>query len=85
MPDVTLTVDGKKIAAPAGTLLIEACKMTGIEVPSFVGKTFRGAVEAAQDAGLELEAVGSGVARQQNPVAGTHVPAGAHVTVQFGR
>ena len=35
MPDVNLTVDGKKITAPAGTLLIEACKTAGIEVPSF--------------------------------------------------
>jgi NADH-quinone oxidoreductase subunit G len=35
MADVNLTVDGKKVAAPAGTLLIEACKSAGIEVPSF--------------------------------------------------
>src|SRR2546423_4541016 len=35
MPDVTVTVDGKKITAPAGTLLIEACKRVGIEVPAF--------------------------------------------------
>ena len=35
MADVNITVDGKKIAAPAGTLLIEACKSAGIEVPSF--------------------------------------------------
>jgi NADH-quinone oxidoreductase subunit G len=35
MPDVTLTVDGKKLTAPAGTLLIEACKTVGIEIPSF--------------------------------------------------
>jgi NADH-quinone oxidoreductase subunit G len=35
MPDVSLTVDGKKVTAPAGTLLIEACKRVGIEVPSF--------------------------------------------------
>jgi NADH-quinone oxidoreductase subunit G len=35
MADVNLTVDGKKITAPAGTLLIEACKTVGIEVPSF--------------------------------------------------
>jgi NADH-quinone oxidoreductase subunit G len=35
MPDVSLTVDGKKVTAPAGTLLIEACKSAGIEVPSF--------------------------------------------------
>ena len=35
MADVTLTVDGKKVTAPAGTLLIDACKNVGIEVPSF--------------------------------------------------
>ncbi len=35
MPDVSITVDGKKVTAPAGTLLIEACKSVGIEVPSF--------------------------------------------------
>jgi NADH-quinone oxidoreductase chain G len=35
MADVTLTVDGRKVTAPAGTLLIEACKSAGIEVPSF--------------------------------------------------
>jgi NADH-quinone oxidoreductase subunit G len=35
MPDVNLTVDGKKVTAPAGTLLIETCKNVGIEVPSF--------------------------------------------------
>jgi NADH-quinone oxidoreductase subunit G len=35
MADVTLTVDGKKLTAPAGALLIEACKSAGIEVPSF--------------------------------------------------
>jgi NADH-quinone oxidoreductase subunit G len=35
MPDVSITVDGKKITAPGGTLLIEACKAVGIEIPSF--------------------------------------------------
>ena len=35
MPDVNLIVDGNKLTAPAGTLLIEACKTAGIEVPSF--------------------------------------------------
>jgi cell division protein FtsI (penicillin-binding protein 3) len=67
-----------------GTVVLDV-EQGGIEVPLFIGKTVRGAVEAAQDAGLELEAVGSGVARQQSPPAGTHVAAGAHVTVQFGR
>src|SRR5215831_182502 len=32
---VNLKVDGKKITAPAGSLLIDACKNVGIEVPSF--------------------------------------------------
>ena len=76
-------------AAPAklpssGTVVLDV-EQGGIEVPSFVGKTVRGAVEAAQDIGLELDAVGSGIARQQTPAPGTHVPAGARVTVQFGR
>jgi len=68
----------------SGTVVLDV-EQGGIEVPSFVGKTVRGAVEAAQDAGLELDAVGSGLARQQNPAAGTHVSAGSRVTVQFGQ
>jgi cell division protein FtsI (penicillin-binding protein 3) len=68
----------------SGTVVLDV-EPGGIEVPSFVGKTVRGAVEAAQDAGLELEAVGSGRARQQSPAAGAHVVSGSRVTVQFGR
>src|SRR5512146_3529152 len=33
--NVTITVDGKQVTAPTGTLLIEACKRVGIEIPSF--------------------------------------------------
>jgi cell division protein FtsI (penicillin-binding protein 3) len=77
-----------QLAAPAkfpatGTVVLDV-EQGGIEVPSFVGKTVRAAVEAAEAAGLELEAVGSGVGRQQSPLAGTHVAAGTNVTVQFG-
>jgi cell division protein FtsI (penicillin-binding protein 3) len=71
-------------SASTGTVVLDV-EQGGIEVPSFVGKTVRGALEAAQDVGLELEAVGSGVAQRQSPAAGTHVSAGAHVSVQFGR
>ncbi|WP_420239917.1 NADH-quinone oxidoreductase subunit NuoG [Telmatobacter bradus] len=35
MADVTFTVDGKLLTAPAGTLLIEACRKAGIEIPAF--------------------------------------------------
>ena len=68
----------------SGTVVLDV-EQGGIEVPSFVGKTVRKAIEAAQDAGLELEAVGSGLAHGQTPAAGTHVTAGTRVTVQFGR
>jgi cell division protein FtsI (penicillin-binding protein 3) len=68
----------------SGTVVLDV-EQGGIVVPSFVGKTVRNAVESAQDAGLELEVVGSGMARQLSLPAGTHVPSGSHVTVQFGR
>ena len=35
MADVTFTVDGKQLTAPAGTLLIDACRASGIEIPAF--------------------------------------------------
>ena len=35
MADVTFIVDGKTLTAPAGTLLIDACKSHGIEIPAF--------------------------------------------------
>ncbi len=35
MADVTFTVDGKKLTASAGTLLIDACRKAGIEIPAF--------------------------------------------------
>jgi cell division protein FtsI (penicillin-binding protein 3) len=77
--------DVAQASPPATGTVVLDIEQGGIEVPSFVGKTVRGAVEAAQDAGLRLEAVGSGVARQQSPPAGTHLSAGARVTVEFGR
>ena len=32
---ITLTIDGKPVSVPAGTLLIDAAKQVGVEVPSF--------------------------------------------------
>jgi cell division protein FtsI/penicillin-binding protein 2 len=69
---------------PTGTVVLEV-EQGGIEVPSFLGKSVRGALEAAQDSGLELNPVGSGIAREQLPAAGTHVSAGSRVVVKFGR
>jgi NADH-quinone oxidoreductase chain G len=35
MPDVNLTIDGHKLTVPAGTLVVEAAKTIGIEIPVF--------------------------------------------------
>jgi len=56
-----------------------------VAVPQFSGKTLRSAAEAAMAAGLRLEAVGSGLARSQEPAAGTVLQAGAMVAVHFSR
>src|SRR5258706_2605305 len=68
----------------SGTVVIDV-EQGGILVPSFLGKHLRAAVELAEQNNLELEAVGSGVAHEQNPPAGAHVAAGAKITVHFER
>ena len=47
----------------------------GAVVPSFLGKPLRSAVEIAQQSGGD-QRVGSGVAREQWPAPGSHLPAG---------
>lgn len=57
----------------------------GVVVPSLIGKPLREAIELAQESGIELEVIGSGVARAQAPPPGTRIPAGARVAVRFAR
>ena len=68
----------------SGTVVLDV-EQGGIVVPSFMGKSVRSAIELAEENGLDLEAVGSGLAREQSPLAGSHIPAGSRVTVRFGR
>ena len=67
-----------------GTVVLDV-EQGGITVPSFVGMSVRSAVELAESSGLDLDAVGDGVAEEQSPPAGAHVPSGGQVTVRFGR
>jgi len=67
-----------------GTVILEV-EQGGMAVPSFLGKTVRGAIEAAEESGLELDAVGSGIAHDQSPSPGSHVAAGSRVVVRFER
>jgi cell division protein FtsI (penicillin-binding protein 3) len=56
-----------------------------VAVPSLLGEPVREVIEKAGAAGLGVQVVGSGIARQQVPAAGTMVPAGTEMVVQFGR
>jgi len=66
---------------PNGTVVLDVD--SGVVVPSFLGKPLRSAVEIAQQSGLEINAVGSGIARQQWPAPGSRLPSGQHITVRF--
>jgi hypothetical protein len=55
-----------------------------VNVPDFSGKTMRDVTEMFLQLGLEPLFVGSGLATDQTPAAGTQVKRGARVTVQFG-
>ena len=35
MPDVTVTIDGQSVTVPPGTLIVEAAKNVGVEIPVF--------------------------------------------------
>jgi cell division protein FtsI (penicillin-binding protein 3) len=56
-----------------------------IVVPNLSGQTVRGVTEACSHLGLVPSLIGSGVALEQFPEAGTNVLRGSSVTVRFGR
>ncbi len=72
-------------SSPVGDGAVVLKVDSGIVVPSFIGKSLRSAVEAAQQIGLEITVLGSGIARQQSPHAGAHLLAGQKVMVRFSQ
>ena len=56
-----------------------------IAVPSFMGEPVRRVIEQAGGMGLGVQVLGSGIARDQAPAAGTMVPEGTAVVVRFAR
>ena len=69
--------------ARGGTVVLDAGG--GSTVPSLLGLTMRGAVESAHKAGFELQIVGSGTAREQQPPPGAYLPLGSRIAVRFSR
>jgi hypothetical protein len=60
-------------------------ELWGPKVPNFSGKTMRTVLEESAALGLPLELVGSGIVRGQAPSAGSILPHGERVRVQFVR
>ncbi len=90
MPDDKAGSSGPLVAAHVasktgskGGVLVDAGQR--VAVPSFAGAALRTVVEQADGAGLRIEPVGSGLAREQAPAAGTMVPVGTEVIVRFMR
>ena len=84
MPSPPAVSDAGLPLPPRGMVVLDV-EQGGIVVPSFLGKPLRSVVESAENSGLEVDAIGSGVATEQSPAPGSHVAAGAHIAVRFGR
>ena len=74
-------------SAPApvvnGSVVVNAGKR--VAVPAFTGQSVRHVIEGASASGLGVQVLGSGIAREQAPAAGTMVPVGTEIVVRFTR
>jgi cell division protein FtsI (penicillin-binding protein 3) len=66
------------------TLAVTADEDTEISIPDFSGKTMRDVTEMCLRLGLDPGLVGTNLATEQTPAAGSRVRRGSRITVQFG-
>jgi cell division protein FtsI (penicillin-binding protein 3) len=66
------------------TLAVTADEDTEISIPDFSGKTMRDVTEMCLRLGLDPVLVGTNLATEQTPQAGSQVRRGSRITVQFG-
>src|ERR1700723_3354156 len=71
--------------ANGGAPTIAFSEEDAVDVPDFSGQSVRGVTEACSRLGLIPSLLGTGVALEQSPEAGTRVIRGSTVTVRFGR
>jgi cell division protein FtsI (penicillin-binding protein 3) len=89
MPDTAPASVRPPVVAPSvqqranGSVVVDAGQR--VAVPAFAGTALRKVVETASGLGLRVEPVGSGIARDQAPSAGTLVPLGTEIVVRFAR
>lgn len=72
----------KSLSTPTTVTISDGKRLT---VPSLVGLPVRKVIEMASSAGLNVEIVGSGLAREQAPAPGSKVPNGTKIVVRFSR
>ncbi|MEW5978052.1 MAG: penicillin-binding transpeptidase domain-containing protein [Acidobacteriota bacterium] len=84
-------VDWSEAASPAETEAQPGYQDTvlgrpnAVQVPDFLGKSFRATMAEAAKLGLSLKTVGSGRAIEQHPLPGSRVAANSTVSVRFSR
>jgi cell division protein FtsI (penicillin-binding protein 3) len=92
MPDAVVA-SNQKVEVPvvrpavqargAGAVVVDGGQR--VAVPEFRGAALRKVVEDAGHLGLRVQTLGSGLASEQAPVAGTMVPVGTEIVVRFVR
>jgi cell division protein FtsI (penicillin-binding protein 3) len=92
MPDAAATAN-QRMEAPvirpavqargSGAVVVDAGKR--VAVPQFQGAGLRQVVQDAGHLGLRVQTLGSGLAKEQAPAAGTMVPVGTEIVVRFVR
>jgi cell division protein FtsI (penicillin-binding protein 3) len=70
-------------ATPANTVVVASAG--NLRVPSLIGLPIREIIEQAGSAGLQVEIIGDGIAREQAPTPGTSVPPGTKIVVRCAR
>ena len=83
MPEADPPAKPESGTSENGTVVTDAKHR--VAVPSFAGASVRQVVERAGTAGLAVQLLGNGLARDQAPVAGTMVPMGTEIVVRFAR
>jgi hypothetical protein len=77
--------EGEAEPVPMAAVQVGDAAVWGPRVPDFAGKTLREVIEEASEMGLTVRLDGRGVARRQEPAAGSLLAAGDVIRVQFAR
>ncbi len=94
--DAGITADTAQVTAPQSTVQASFAAHEdsvvavptidkSLKVPTLIGLPLRKAIEVSAAAGLEVQMIGSGTAREQAPAPGTMVARGTQIVVRFAR